>query len=372
MSGPTINSVMKVFSSEDREALGLSPSMECIVVKHDKAPQKPTCARDKSETLDVGPDMKKLAAQIANKPEFVPVAFEFDDLDARFSRWASDPCVLIIHFSHQRTSKSSLLSGFFIWLNELSVAFDSRSRCAHARFEGERHDWLVQLDSGDLTLFELWNSAGEKNDEVNRRMDSSEVPVPDIASWLAHQKTSPWLEQTATKMANSSRSLTRAAAAGLIARLWHLADRSSRNAIWDQLRSGHETPANKASTWFRSITKEARDSVEHSALLEADILEKRLSRLEQMALDEPEEASKLGCAWLHRRDDLECILFLLRRTNEGDELNKALTMLDAHASNYKSFWHWLEPRDDERLLAVSWREPHAWWGQVALDSIDDQ
>jgi hypothetical protein len=69
---------------------------------------------------------------------------------------------------------------------------------------------------------------------------------------------------------------------------------------------------------------------------------------------------------MDERDDLQSVLRVLRLGGVGDDLQYALTAVDAVANERASLLCNLLPNldddpDRERWRAVAWREPAAWW-----------
>jgi hypothetical protein len=72
-------------------------------------------------------------------------------------------------------------------------------------------------------------------------------------------------------------------------------------------------------------------------------------------------------SWLHRRDDLESVAFVLTRANVDVEVvRNALAAVDREAGLRQEMWAFSEALDDARLSSVSWQEPEAWWATAPL------
>jgi hypothetical protein len=237
------------------------------------------------------------------------------------------------------------------------------------RLVGHTYDCVIGCEQGDVELFEP--SYPARSTQLTFLADwrpsaPAEVPAPDIHVFISHCAAEPWLVTEATHLASASWPLSRLAAAGLVARLWSPPECQDVEKALERILLKQAGPAKAATQWFRVLGSQVHQEAESSAALEADALGERLPELQESVLEDPQAASQRCLQWLHERDDLECVLFLLQRTNAGELLQARLAELDGLAQRYASLWSHAEVNENERLQAVSWQEPDAWWGQLAL------
>jgi hypothetical protein len=69
----------------------------------------------------------------------------------------------------------------------------------------------------------------------------------------------------------------------------------------------------------------------------------------------------------HERDDLESVAFVLGVAGGGTVLREVLDEVDREVANRLLGYTLLTVLgDDDRLAAVAWQEPDAWWGALAI------
>ncbi|MFN7145611.1 MAG: hypothetical protein ACK4YP_17680, partial [Myxococcota bacterium] len=99
------------------------------------------------------------------------------------------------------------------------VGFDSRGERVVVRVAG--HDgrtWVVDAKDGRLDLHVLAADALAGLDAPVA--EPPDIVAPDVAAWAAACGVEPWLADTAAQLAAGASAVERAAAAGVIARLW--------------------------------------------------------------------------------------------------------------------------------------------------------
>ena len=121
-----------------------------------------------------------------------------------------------------------------------------------------------------------------------------------------------------------------------------------------------------AAAWFNGLGDAMRHSAAQVAVGVADTLQSQLDDLQERVAMDPEVARAEVHAWIRRRDDLECVRFLLHGTRDAAMLNAALEALDHEAGIRQSMFLTYSFTDDDRLGAVSWQEPDAWWSTLVF------
>lgn len=174
----------------------------------------------------------------------------------------------------------------------------------------------------------------------------AQLPAPDVTALLGGEMVHRWLVDTARSYAAAGSNLSHAVGAGLLGRLWAPANPRE----W--FAHAKETPGQRAQAWFAA---HPQPEVEQAALVEVGTLEQLFEELD------PESVLPL----LIRRDDVECVAFLLGRRRKASQLQAALRELDAHAHTWGTLWRSIELPANERLARVAEAEPQQWWAVPA-------
>jgi len=189
------------------------------------------------------------------------------------------------------------------------------------------------------------------------------VPPPTLADLLGGHPCAEWLRERHDALARSPAMVERAAAVGLVARLWEPEDRATRDAV---LAGTAEHPSTVAVKWLRSLDPETRSTLEALAYQRAARLRDAFFALVE-ASEDPHEACLL--ALLHERDALECVLALLSYDGKGRRLAVELQITDSAAITCYSAMPVTPALEADPLLrAVFLTEPNAWWGEFAAPS----
>ncbi len=193
------------------------------------------------------------------------------------------------------------------------------------------------------------------------------IPPPALADLLGGHPCAKWLRERHDALARSPAMVERAAAVGLVARLWGPEDRATRAAV---LEGTVEHPAEVAVKWLRSLDPETRSTLYGLTIQRAARLRDALFALVDADAD-PSEADVL--ALLHERDTLECVRVLLAYDGYGRSLGRELALTDVAAVTCYSAMP-ITPgiEADPLLRAVFLAEPDAWWGEFAAPSNAEQ
>jgi hypothetical protein len=356
---------MKKLAPEVLADLGLQPDAELTPVHKVSVPKR-SVAQGLATAAPVAPTPNLSALLSGNWSftdlELAPLHKHVPDVLVRY--WDPDPRIVLLEC---KALQSKGLSGKHEWLEEgSSLALDSRESPAFVRLAGQLYDCVLSCEQGEVELLKPAPVRSVQQLADWRPAEPAEVPAPDIHVFLSHCAAESWLVTEATRLASASWSLSRLAAAGLVARLWSPPERQDVEKAMERLLAEQAGPAEAATQWFRVLGSRVQQEAESSASVEADALGERLPELQESVLEEPQAASQRCLQWLHERDNLECVLFLLQRTNAGEQLQERLAELDDLAQRHVSLWSLAEVTEDMRLQAVSWQEPDAWWGQLAL------
>lgn len=356
---------MSKLAPAELAALGWASDVEFELVDQERAPER-SVALGKAEAAQADFPLEHVRDLLREQPHVSPVALShWREIapDTCLQRWDLRPEIAVLQHGGRRGFECI---GDKLELDESTLLLDSRRRPACLRLDQGDDAWLLRFYLGNFTLSRSQLRTQPAQTSPWTLADPPAVPIPDIHAWLALCPGEPWLREASEQRSSEEWDLARIAAAGLLARLWSPASHSSPSERFRYLSPDFEGPARMAMAWCSALPLETRESVERSALFEVGALQERLQELEQVAMENPEQASELGRSWLFRRDDLQSVLFLLRRSGMGAVLEEGLGALDEQAAGFPSFWALLELEDDERLRAVSWQEPNAWWGQLVL------
>lgn len=330
---------------EERDALGLEPDAALVEIDRDKSSQGEHFQSSKFSSLDGARDGLPGLSMSGEPVSPVRLAKLEQHLPgAQLVRWSRDCDVLMLLM---KSHVDIVFAGECKWSSRACLLIDARVRPAHAVWSHGEQRFLLRFNRGEVTLF---------------KATLASIPAPDIASFLGQAVAQQWLVELAMGMAQSPSPFQRAAAAGVLARLWSSPDKTGRLRTREWLSAGHADPTAAAVRWVQDLGHERRELIESSALRELDALERSLDGLIDIALEDPDAANAIGRSWLHRRDDLQSVLFLLRRADAGGALARAVVKLDEHAARHQELWRLFELHADERLRAISWQEPDAWWG----------
>lgn len=244
------------------------------------------------------------------------------------------------------------------------IAVDFRKHPAGLAFNGGVDKLVVLFNpDGSIDVCPWKKRLLEEHIEHWRPPAPVAIRAPPMTEILGTSPCQPWLFAEAKLLARSPASLSRAAAAGLAARLW-IPAKQARAAENERLTVG-EGPGTRAIQWFRSVAEEERRAVESAALSEAEALADTLPSLQTEVARDAVSARLLVHDWLVRRDDLESVAVLWGADRAASAVGQALVSLDALAATHHSMFSAFDFSDDERLADVSWQEPDSWWGVLA-------
>lgn len=366
MSGPDEqrNCSMNGLTPEELDVLGIARDTELDPVERMAFPSE-----FEATSSGVSPELPRAQAGwdalIAQDLERLPSQLqELRSIlqDGMLSRWRKDARVLFMETGNAQTQIH--LAGSCSWIRDGLALIDPRERPAYIHGISGDAVWVLRSCGTDLTLFMESKILEEMDWEPAK---SPEISAPDIDSFVGQAVVQPWLLLLTKSMASASKPFSRVAAAGVLARLWSSPGRAGREQNKKWLDGGHLDPTAAALGWFSKLGIESRELIESSAIYEWNELEKSFEQLVHTALEDPDALDESGREWLHRRDDLEAVLFLLRRVDAGGAIARSLADFDQHVTGYRELWRLLDVRDDARLRTVSWQHPEDWWGALVLN-----
>lgn len=256
------------------------------------------------------------------------------------------------YLAFARSAVHTVVAGTPVDGGEL-LGFDvTHERVTVRLVDDDAGEWVVHAHDGALELFEL-QPADPLADLGPPAPPPPSLPAPPVAEWATLARAEPWLARAAAELAEAPGHVERAAAAGLLARLWSPPLDAPRTV----------PPREAVRAWAHDLPPGALDQLERTASRRADALAQALE-----GHDPVDEAAARSIAL--RRDDLQSVRRVLRLAGRGTHLSDALAEVDRVAAAQTSrLTDALPPLDDdplaERWIAVAGQEPDAWWAGLA-------
>lgn len=258
--------------------------------------------------------------------------------------------------------------GASLSIEEGLLAIDCREQPAFVCLVGEAGKVLVECQTNVLRWYHVAQRLSPELECIQDWHPSAGVSLdsPPLATLLGDIETQSWLIEEANAMLASGSVVSIAVGVAMAARLWFPRHSGSDLLAWMQRVAAGDEPRARAVAWFRGLDESARLEIERAALRETESLARRLPALRDDIARNPSAARESARSWLHRRDDLESLLWLSKCAGDGAALGSVLEDLDRRAAVFHSMWSVLESfADDPRLSNVAWQQPDAWWGLLA-------
>ncbi len=187
----------------------------------------------------------------------------------------------------------------------------------------------------------------------------ADVGIPDVASWASAAQAEGWLAETAVRLAAGPSAVERAAAAGVLARLWTPPEGGAIAAA--------DHPRERVRAWVGALPADTLAALETRAVERAWALVERIADLD--GLPDPVRDAEVA-SLVRDRDDLQSVRRALRLGGAGSRLAEALALVDRTAAEHMSALADHLPAldadpDADRWSAVAWQEPDAWWAGVS-------
>lgn len=236
------------------------------------------------------------------------------------------------------------------------ASFDTRGEPTLLEVRGSGgHTWLLDARDGAIAA---WDPSPLVSDSTLLG-SCPEVVAPPVEAWMQACGAEDWLAADVTALAASPRQVDRAAAVGLLSRLWIPPDQGDVPPA--------SRPSVRARAWAGSLLPEQVATLERHAVEQVAAL---VDRLATLPLLPPDLQSAEVASFVLERDDLQAVRRVLRLANAGDLLGPALEALDGQAQDQASLLANLLPPVDvdahaDRWHAVAWQEPEAWWAGLA-------
>lgn len=276
-------------------------------------------------------------------------------------RWTRDPGVFLIDTSGL---EARVHGGGTQGLGEDVLVVDARERTTWVRLTGSGGDIVWSLDRTRAVLLQVESAPGSLQRVAQAEPAAlPELEAPALEAMTGGQPIEAWLRTETQALASSPSLLDRAAAVGMLGRLWSAASPERRSV---EALLSLRLPGPEARAWMAAQPVAIREALVASAVAEADHLAETLPALERAVLEGAEGARAQARAWVAQRDALESVHFVLDDCPEVPVISAALARLDVRAATFHGVWSLLDAwEDDPVLLEVSWREPDSWWGRLA-------
>ncbi len=306
---------------------------------------------------------------VAREPHFRPVPSPpalIAEARCEVQQWERAPGIFLVRADDPSVTFRGVDEAHMYRASTGEVFVDARERPFHLRvgLGGASQVWAMSAPK--VTVFAPRASEASRSPSAQALSRwaphvAAAVEVPQPAQVFAGLAPPDWMRvEVASRLAVGT-AWEVASAWGMAARL---APSERSGSVLDLLDA--PPPEAPALAWLARNPEAARELASH-VVHEADRLVEDLDPLsDALAADAP-DARDRALAWLHRRDDLASVAFVLTRADvDVGAVHAALARVDRAAGLRQTMWAFLEPLDDPRLASVSWQEPDAWWAEVTL------
>jgi hypothetical protein len=351
------------------EALGFSPATRLVIEEDAPAPDTGVghgATEMAASSLDEVIKAGFLARPQFNQARVRPLPHHAEHVEIK--RWGANPGIVVFEHPGLR-----LTSYGEVRFEPGALVVDCRSADAYVR--DPDGGWVAVCTRNHLIIGHVpHESEGDEPSAEMRRFPELppqaplEVTPPGVDELAAGVALPGWLRNQARDLLEIAAPRARIAGVGLLLRLWTPDNAGAvRERLSHDLLEGTGGPAPVVERWAARVDPAVWPRVERAALEEVDRLIGDLDVLKSTLVDRPGIAAASALAWIYRRDDLESIAAVLRLVASADLLHDALGRLDDAAAARHSIWSLCPRLDDERLRAVYWQEPEAWWGGLAAE-----
>jgi hypothetical protein len=264
------------------------------------------------------------------------------------SPWGRDPRILLVHTDNPTVTVRGEDAARMVRLSPQEVLVDAR--------QGPFHLCLAVGESRQVLVLSA--------DRVRVLSPEGAAPVavapPSEEAVFAGLAPPSWLRETVSRHLVAGTPWDAAVAWGLAVRL---APPTPGTSVFDLLDA---PPADADALAWLGAHPGTRARVAADFVQRVDQLLATLPAVEEAVVGDAPEAPEVLRDWLHRRDDLASVYRLLARSGDDATARAALERLDRAVSVRQTLFAMLPPLDDDRLSAVSWHEPDAWWATAPL------
>ena len=229
-------------------------------------------------------------------------------------------------------------------------------------------DVRIVVDGGAVRVFRVLAAPDAPAGAPGRQHSSvphARLAPPSLADLPGAADQEAWLRDAVADKLASDRYADRVIGIGLIARLWTPVGSDEAERSLRALLDGEAaTPAMAARRWAQDLDRETCEELGQHGIEAARSLRARLDGSGEAIAAAVAEAFVLGLVL--QRDDLESLATVLRFAGASSHLDAALDQLDRSAvTHLTALSSVVGLGEDDRLRAVAWQEPDAWWGGLA-------
>ncbi len=245
-----------------------------------------------------------------------------------------------------------------VWL------LDARAAGADLVVTAEDREFVVTGAHGTLEVYALARAPGR--DAWSERLAdlevaaAADVEVPPPEEWLAGIEPAGWLVARARELHASCTLQERVASVGLVARLGAGTSRRAGDTF-SALLAGTPGPATRARDWAVSLGGEVLEELVRLCLEDAGALADDVRALAAVVATDPAAAGAVARSLCHRRDELQCVAWVLDAAGRTAEVATDLRAVDREADAHLSAFDLAGDYGDDLLSSVAWQEPEAWW-----------
>lgn len=189
-----------------------------------------------------------------------------------------------------------------------------------------------------------------------------------IATRFDGIEIAPWLLDEAAELSERGGLPWSAAGLGLVARL-HEPAAEDPSALLNAVLSNKASipsPRSAVRRWINERPAHELDAIERGAMEACERAADSLAALSVAIEQDRPEVSAMARRWVRLRDDLESLHETLAIAGRAEKIEPALDALDRDASAQLTAFSQCAALDGERWRAVSWQQPHLWWGSLAV------
>ena len=193
----------------------------------------------------------------------------------------------------------------------------------------------------------------------------------DVEQWLA-ASGDQWLQEAVRELGDLDDPWRHLLAVGMYIRLRETDVSEARRELEAAQRHPPVLPSCPALDWAARLEPTDCDGMVYLTLSMLDLLEGELVELEEdLRFEDP--GWRARCLGLfHLRDDVECVLHVLREAGRAHQLDTAVRAVDAAGEELVcSIPMWEGPTRDERLWRCACADPDAWWGEPATWDVEE-
>lgn len=193
---------------------------------------------------------------------------------------------------------------------------------------------------------------------------------PSASDMTGGLEVDAWLQKE-VEILSQSTPASQAMSVGLMLRLWHPLNKQNKQVESARLHSGKWIGLEAAKQWARSLTKEQVLNIESETAQMVQFAFEQSDGLSELASQHPDSMDVRALMTLIQRDEIQCVISVLELIDHADHLKQIAQQLDERIGTELTLLQNalvnssnLEISSNPRIHAISWQEPHHWWGRI--------